>query len=64
MVHLSIEPLVQKFHISHWYKEAMVDYIFNIACPRLAFRQKIPEEAQVLINDLFKSYGKDLEKIC
>ncbi len=62
MIHLCIEPLVQKYTTPHWYKERIVDLTFRRLFPEMAFEQNLPNEVLV-IDPIFNQYYGDFETI-
>lgn len=62
MIHLAIEPLIQKYQISHWQKERAVDLIYKRLLPERAFEQNLPKEA-LSVDFAFSTYYGDVEKI-
>ncbi len=51
MIHLTIEHLIQKYSIPHWYKERIVDLFYKKLFPEKSFEQNLPKE--VLAVDSF-----------
>lgn len=72
MIHLCIEPFIQKNSIPHWYKERIVDLFYKRIFPEKAFEQNLPKEVlivdsiftenfsqpEVMINELAKQLAK------
>lgn len=61
LVHLAIEPLIQKNNTEHWVKERIVDLLMKKAFPNYEL-QKNPTEAQK-INQIFQDNYPNIEKI-
>lgn len=62
IIHLAIEPLIQKYHIKHWHKERIVDLILKRLIHESHFVQKLPEEAYQ-VDEIFEKYFGDIEAI-
>lgn len=62
IIHLSIQPLIEKFMINHWSKERIVDLIMAKATPELAKMQNLPQNTKK-IDKLFDNFFPDVEKI-
>ncbi len=61
IIHLSIEPLIQKYKVGHWQKERIVDLIASKIIS--GYRaQKIPVETKA-IDESFNKLFPDIEKI-
>jgi hypothetical protein len=57
MIHLCLEPLVQKHETPHWYKERIVDLTFKKLMPEIAFEQNLPKEALAVDEHFARHYG-------
>ncbi len=62
MIHLTIEELIKKYAISHWYKERIVDLLYKKLFPHISFEQDLPQEAYA-INEIFSSPYGNIESI-
>lgn len=62
IVHTTIEPLVQKYFIKHWYKERLVDLMMNKYFPGLTKMQDIKEDIAV-VDDAFIKFFPDFEAV-
>jgi hypothetical protein len=62
IIHLCIEPYVQKYDIPHWQKERVVDLLFRSFFPEKAFLQVLPEEAYV-VDHIFDAGFADIETL-
>lgn len=62
IIHLTIESLIQKYEVTHWHKERLVDLIFKRVFPEKAFEQKLPEQAYE-VDSVFESNYGNIEKI-
>lgn len=62
MIHLCIEPLIQKYNTPLWYKERIVDLTFRRLMPEIAFEQNLPKEALTADTHFAQNYG-DFDKI-
>jgi len=61
IIHLSIQPLIEKFGIGHWTKERIVDLIMAKVMPELAKMQNLPQNTEK-IDKLFDNFFPDIEK--
>lgn len=52
-IHLLIHPYIEKYTISHWHKEALVDFLFKQTFPELSFQQSIKENYMNNIESIF-----------
>lgn len=59
IIHISIEPLVARYHVRHWRKERLVDLIGNQYFRDLREPQKIPEDVSA-VDEAFASLYPDL----
>ncbi len=62
MIHLCLEPLIQKYSIPHWYKERMVDLYYKRIFPEKAFEQNLPKEV-LAVDPIFNSYFSQPENL-
>tara|TARA_Y100000310_G_scaffold112994_2_gene111541 strand:+ start:2814 stop:3440 length:627 start_codon:yes stop_codon:yes gene_type:complete len=62
MVHLSIQELIDKYEISHWHKERLVELIILKTLPEMAHEQDLPEEAYD-IDEVFDKFYPDMEAV-
>lgn len=62
IVHIGIEHLIKKYNIGHWYKEHLVDLIFEQYFPGLRKMQKIEEEVSI-VDKAFKKHFPDIEAV-
>jgi len=60
MLHLAIEPLIEKYNIPHWRKERLVDILYKKLLPEFSFEQNIPKEAHIPDN-IFEKYTGNIE---
>ncbi len=61
LVHLAVEPLIQKNNTEHWVKERIVDLLMKKAFPNYEL-QRNPIESQK-INQIFQDNYPNIEKI-
>lgn len=62
IIHLMIEHLIQKYKISHWTKERIVDLIFSKILPSLAKEQNLSGRIDIKeIDGIFNKYFPDIE---
>lgn len=65
MIHLSIEPLIEKYEIEHWKKERLVDRMLHEIFPGFTKRmQKINTDIINRVDEVFDAYYPDIERIC
>jgi|SRR3989344_1180819 len=62
IIHLSIEPIIQKYKTEHWKKERIVDLLFNEVNPHLNRVQNIPINTQK-VDASFSRFYPDIEKV-
>lgn len=62
MIHLSIEPFIQKYSVAHWYKERLVDLFYKRIFPEKAFEQNLPKEV-LAVDPIFEAYFSHPEKM-
>ena len=62
IIHLSIEPFIQKYSIPHWYKERIVDLFYKRIFPEKAFEQNLPKEVLV-VDSIFNNNFSQPEEI-
>lgn len=62
IIHMSIQHLIDAHSVSHWKKEALVDYLLAHFFPMLHMRQSIPEDVSV-VESTFNSLFPDIEAI-
>ncbi len=62
LIHIVIEPNIQKHDIGHWQKERLVDLIFKQLLPDFSFEQKLPDEAYKM-DSFFEKYSGEVEKV-
>ena len=62
IIHLSIEKLTQKYKISHWQKERLVDLIVLKVYPKWKEVQKISQPDKK-VDNTFRKYYPDVNKI-
>lgn len=62
MIHLHIQPLIDKYGISQWEKETLVDLLFEKAFPELLKKQSIPIPTNEIEQVFHKNYP-NIEKI-
>ncbi len=61
IIHLSLEPLIQKYKIEHWQKERTVDLIASKIIPNYNL-QKIPVDIHS-VDESFNKFFPDIEEI-
>lgn len=61
-VHLSIQKLVEKYNVKHWYKERIVDLLLNKFVPKVNSFQKISIDTQK-VDQIFKEFYPNIDKI-
>ena len=61
-IHLSIEPLVQKYNVPHWKKERLVDLVYRKILPEFSFMQKVPKSAHS-VDKVFEKYSNNIELV-
>ncbi|MFC1700789.1 hypothetical protein ACFLZ0_01485, partial [Patescibacteria group bacterium] len=62
IIHLLIQPLIEKFEIEHWPKERIVDLMLSKIMPELTKMQKLSQNTEK-IDKLFNKFFPDIEKI-
>lgn len=62
IIHLNIEPLIQKYNISHWTKERIIDLILAKVLPDISQMQKLPVDCAE-IDKIFKANFPDIEMV-
>ncbi|MEK6913496.1 MAG: hypothetical protein AABW47_02385 [Nanoarchaeota archaeon] len=62
IIHLHIQPLIDKYKIGQWGKETLVDLLFERAFPDLCKRQNIPIDT-VDIEKIFKENFPNIERV-
>lgn len=62
IIHLTIEPLIQKFKIGHWTKERLVNLIANKFFPNNITMQRDPENAGK-ISEIFEKHFPNIEHV-
>ena len=55
-IHLLIHSYIEKYNISHWHKEVLVDFLFKQAFPEISFQQSIKEN---YVNDIENIFWKN-----
>lgn len=61
-VHLAIQPLVEKYNVTHWDKERVVDLLLERFVPKVNSFQKIPIETK-RIDETFKKEYPNIDLI-
>jgi hypothetical protein len=56
IIHLHIEPLIQKYKIDQWQKETVVNLLFERAFPDIYKKQNIPMETKKIENIFNENY--------
>jgi hypothetical protein len=62
IVHLTIQDLIERYHIDHWTKERVVDLIMNRFFPEQEQFQRPPEHANQ-VREIFEREFPDIEKV-
>ncbi|MFA7394925.1 MAG: hypothetical protein WCZ69_00660 [Candidatus Paceibacterota bacterium] len=62
IIHLHIEPLVQKYQVDQWGKETIVNLLFERAFPEIYKKSNIPINTEKIEKTFAKNYP-DIEKI-
>ncbi len=62
IIHLAIQPYIEKHSVPHWKKERLVDLIFQKILPKLTTKQNIKEKVDD-VDESFDHYFPDIEKI-
>lgn len=62
IVHMALEPLIEKYNVSHWRKERLVDLIGNTFFPEIRKPQTIQEDISV-VDEKYRSLYPDIEAI-
>ncbi|MFA7216465.1 MAG: hypothetical protein WC095_00565 [Candidatus Paceibacterota bacterium] len=62
IVHLTIEPLIKEYKITHWVKERLVDLIIDKFFPESKRIQRDPENSEK-VSEIFEKYFPDINKI-
>lgn len=62
IVHISIQHLMEKYAVSHWRKERLVDLLLDHCFPSLHKMQPIPEDVSC-VDDAFTEYFPDVDAI-
>lgn len=63
IIHLLIEPRIQKYKISHWEKERIVDLISLKINQELGYTQRLPKSVNVKrIDETFEKFFPDIKK--
>lgn len=60
IIHLAIEPFIQKHPITHWEKERLVDIIFKKLLPETAFEQNVSPETRI-VDKIFENCRENIE---
>lgn len=64
VIHISIEEWIQKYGVSHWEKEKLVDLLFINIFPDLDYKeQNLPEDLSH-VEKTFRLYKPDIKKVC
>jgi hypothetical protein len=61
-LHLSIQPLIEKYNVKHWYKERVVDLLLQEFAPKVNSFQKMSIDT-TKIDEIFKKEYPDIDKI-
>lgn len=56
IIHLHVEPLIQKYKIDQWQKETVVNLLFEQAFPDIYKKQNIPMETKKIENVFNENY--------
>ena len=62
IIHLCIEPMIQRYSIPHWYKERLVDLFYKQIFPEKAFEQNLPKEV-LAVDPIFNNHFSHHEKL-
>ena len=62
IIHLSIQPFIDKYKIEHWAKERIVDLIVSGIIPKISKMQDVPIDTRVIDKSFYKYYP-DIEKV-
>ena len=62
IIHLHIEPLIQKYQVDQWGKETIVNLLFEKTFPEIYKKPNIPINTEE-IEKIFNEYYPDIEKI-
>jgi hypothetical protein len=62
IIHIAVEPLIQKYKVEHWHKERLVDLIGNKLFPSLGRKLQLIENVDH-IDQAFSLHFPDIEKI-
>ena len=62
IVHMTIQHFIDKYEVSHWRKEKLVDMLVERYFPALEMSQNIPEDVSV-VESTFNSLFPDIEAI-
>jgi len=60
MIHLAIQPLINKYDISQWNKERLVDLLYKKLFPEIAIEQEKAKE-KIEVDKIFNKYYPDIE---
>lgn len=62
IIHMAIQHLIDAHGVSHWRKEALVDFLLERFFPTLHMRQRIPEDVSV-VGEALQASWPDLEQV-
>ncbi len=62
-IHIAVQPLIEKYKVSHWRKERLVDLIGERYFANLRKMQNLKEDVSV-VDVAFANFYPDIEKIC
>ncbi len=62
IIHISIQPLVDKYNVDHWKKERIVDLLFDKFSSRINRMQKVPIDTKS-IDESFEKHYPNIEEI-
>lgn len=63
LIHLTIEPLIRKYQVEHWYKERLVDRLMLKIFPEFPSQSLPADFDKGKLDNLFDQYYPDVEKI-